>query len=960
MAFTTPLALLLLVVALPPVIALGWPRVAYRRVRDLTSLALRVLMLLLVVLALAGLQIVRASDRLAVIFLLDASDSVGQAAQEAQLQFVEAALAEMGPDDLAGVVVFGANAVVERQPGSVRELGALRSTPVTSNTDLAEAIRLGLALFPPDTARRLVLLSDGRATVGDTEAAARLAAAAGVEISFVPVTREATAPEILVSDVRVPPVVNAGQEFDLSLTIDAETATAATVTVLASGEIIHRQPVELRAGSNRYTLTLQAGGSGFRDFRVQVEPDEGDGFFQNNQLSSFSQVVGPPRVLVVAADDAEATYLTQALTETGLEVDVIRPAELPVGVAALAQYNSIIVANVPAPQLSEARMRALQTYVRDLGGGLVVTGGPDAFGPGGYFQTPLEETLPVQMRLLDQQRVPQLTLVYLLDRSGSMSAISPSGVPNVELAKEAIIRSIDFLQPTDRAGIVSFDTGGSWLAEVQPVLDRFSLQNLVARIRPGGGTDIRAGMNAASAALVDDPSPRKHIILLTDGGADSTGLVDMAATLHDDHDVTTSVIAIGVPPGAQTFLRDMAEAGGGNYHAVEVVEAIPTIFTLETVLATRSYILEEPFVPAIASNSPIIDGITAAPELLGYVATSPKQTAQVVLVSTGEHQDPLLATWQYGLGRAVAFTSDATARWGVNWVAWDGFSRFWNQLVRWTITEGATQNLETRVQMEGEQARIIVDARDADGNFLNGLALTASLVNPDLSSETIRLQQVAPGQYEATFTPGAEGAYFLAIAGEAGEDEAPLQVAQRTGWVMSYSPEYSLDAGTADLDLLNDLAELTGGRSLAEEPGAAFAHNLALETASTPLWPWLLLAALLILPVDIAVRRLIITRSDLLRLRQWATRGQRSAPAAPSERISGLMGAKARAQRRTEAETAPPPSTIAALRRRSEERQPPEPPRPAPERARQDSDAAASGNIAGRLLERRKGRERSE
>src|SRR5690606_25899849 len=182
--------------------------------------------------------------------------------------------------------------------------------------------------------------------------------------------------------------------------------------------------------------------------------------------------------------------------------------------------NSIIVANVPAPQLSEARMRALQTYVRDLGGGLVVTGGPDAFGPGGYFQTPLEETLPVQMRLLDQQRVPQLTLVYLLDRSGSMSAISPSGVPNVELAKEAIIRSIDFLQPTDRAGIVSFDTGGSWLAEVQPVLARFSLQNLVARIRPGGGTDIRAGMNAASAALVDDPSPRKHIILLTDGGAD--------------------------------------------------------------------------------------------------------------------------------------------------------------------------------------------------------------------------------------------------------------------------------------------------------------------------------------------------------------------------------------------------------------------------------------------------------
>ena len=970
MAFTTPVALLLLLV-LVPVVYLGWPRVAFRRARDLTSLGLRVVLLLMLILALAGMQTVRVADRLAVVFLVDVSDSVGQAAQEAQLTFARDAIVTMAPDDLAGVVVFGADAVVERQISALRELNALRSSPVTSNTDLAEAIRLGLALFPPDTARRLVVLSDGQPTVGDTEAAARLAAAAGVEISFVPVQRQRT-PEVQVSEVRVPAAVNAGQAFDLNLTVDAEAATSATVTVLASGEVIQRQTVELEPGANRYTLSLEAGGSGFRDFQVQVEPQDADGFFQNNRLSAFSQVVGPPRALILATQPDEAQYLAAALAESGLEVDVTAPNELPLGVAALAQYDSIVLANVPATALSPERMRLLQSYVRDLGGGLVAVGGPQTYGPGGYFDTPLEETLPVQMRLTDQQRVPQLTIAYLLDRSGSMMAVGPSGVENVELAKEAIIRSIEFLQPTDRAGVVSFDSAGSWLADIQPVLDRIGLQNLVGRIRAGGGTDIGAGMDTVAAALAEDPSPRKHIILLTDGGSDPAGLVDMTRQLYDDYDVTTSVIAIGPTASIPSFLAEMATAGQGNFHAVEAVETIPTIFTMETVLATRSYIFEDPFTPTIASANPMIAGIDSAPPLRGYVATSAKQTAQVVLLGPTEYNDPLLAGWQYGLGRSVAFTSDATARWGADWVTWDDFSRFWNQVVRWTITEGTDDNLETRVQMEGEQARIVVDARDAGGNFQNGLTLNASLVNPALGSELVPLRQVAPGRYEAVFTPEAEGAYFLAVAGQTGGDE-PVQVNQRTGWVMSYSPEYSLTAGQADLDLLGDIAALTGGRSLAGEPGEVFAHNLDLKTASTPLWPWLLLAALLLLPVDIAVRRLIVTRSDVARLRAALT-GRNRAAAPTSERLSTLMDAKARAQRTTE-QPAAPVNTAAALRSRRATSDAPNPPvrpvmPPAPSSPAQAGKPASppapapvvedENNIAGKLLQRRRPRGRDE
>jgi uncharacterized membrane protein len=955
MNFTYPLALILLL-ALPVVIYLGWPRLRYRRARDTTSLILRVVIVLLIVFALSGMQISQSADKLAVVFLVDVSDSLGPEVQEEQLAYVRAALQNMGPDDLAGVVVFGADPRTERAVSAVRELGPIQSQPTTSNTDLAEAIRHGIALFPNDAARRIVILSDGRPTVGDTEAAVQQAAAVGVEISFVAFARE-PGPEVQVTDLNVPSSVTAGQPFDLSLRIDAEENTRATVTILDAGSIIQRQDVDLRAGANNYTLTLPGSTAGFKDFRVQVDPAGSDNFYQNNQLSTFSQVIGPPRALVVSTNEQEVQYLLPALEEAGVAVDLTAPAALPIGLAPLAQYDTIIMANVPATQLTTQRMEALDRYVRDLGGGLIFIGGPESYAPGGYFQTPLERTLPVEMQIRDQQRLPQLTITYLIDRSGSMGMANPNGVPNIELAKEAIIRSIDFLQPTDRAGVVSFDTVGYWVAELQPVLDRFGLQRLVATLRASGGTDILAGMRLVAQTIVNEPSDRKHIILLTDGGANPTNLVELAEMLKRDNDVTTSVIAIG-NSGAR-FLEEMAVVGGGNYHEVDVVESIPTIFTMETVLASRSYIFEEPFVPVLTANSPIMNGITSAPPLLGYVATSPKQTAQVILRGPEPFSDPLLAAWQYGLGRSVAFTSDATGRWAQNWLTWDDFTRFWSQAVRWTITEGANNNLESQVRLEGKQARLIVDARDDDGNFLNGLTLQAAVIDPQLETLRLPLRQVAPGRYEVLFTPSMEGAYFLSIDGQgiiAGQNQ---RLTQTNGWVLSYSPEYDVQARGADTNLLTDMAVLTGGRDMSEDPALPFVHNLVARNAFTPLWPWLLLLALLLLPVDIAVRRLIITASDLRRLRTALFGVRRvAAPEGPSERFSSLIGAKERGRQRAEGSTISALRANQAARRREGEATPPDAvkPRYAPEqtpaRAREDGET-----VAGALLKARRRRQ---
>ncbi|MFN8371574.1 MAG: VWA domain-containing protein [Anaerolineae bacterium] len=755
MSFTTPLALVLLL-CIPFVLYVGWPRQRFRRTRDSLSLVLRTTIIILLVLSLAGVQSVQSADRLAVVYLLDVSDSMGQEAQDSALDFIRDSLQYISPDDEVGVVLFGANALVERPLSAVRELAPVRSTPITGNTDIAEAVRLALALFPADAARRIVVLSDGLATVGDTEAAAQLATAAGVEISYVNFARQ-PGPEVQVTNVIVPDSVNEGQQFDLTVTVESESDTQATLTILGSGAVIHQSTIDLRQGTNNYTFRLSGiSGTGFRDFEVQVEPIASDTFYQNNNMATFSRVVGPPRVLVVSSSTEETQYLVPALQESGLVVDMATPTSLPIGISALAQYDSVILVNVPATEMSNTRMQLIESYVKDLGGGLVVIGGPESYGPGGYFQTPIEDALPVEMQIRDQQRLPSLTIAYVIDRSGSMSMIGPSGVENIELAKEAIIRSIALLTPTDRAAVASFEASASWIAPFQNVEDGGALARLVGQLRASGGTDILAGMNLVAREIINEPSQYRHIILLTDGGADPTGLLELTTALYNEEGVTTSVIAIGA--GLPQFLQDMATAGHGNFHAVEVVESIPTIFAQETVLAQRSYIIENTFFPTQVNRSPILDGIRSVPQLFGYIATTPRDTAQVILRTPDDNADPILAAWQYGLGRSVAFTSDATARWGQDWIDWSNYAQFWSQAVRWTITEGATGNLETRVVMENEQARVIVDARDDNGEFLNGLALQASVVSPNPADDgaLINLQQVAPGRYEAVFTPNSE------------------------------------------------------------------------------------------------------------------------------------------------------------------------------------------------------------
>ena len=978
MTFSNQTDLLLFIVLLP-LVYFGWPRYRFRRVRDSVSLALRVVIVTLVVLALAGAQLRQSTDRLAVIFLVDVSDSMGTDFS-AQADFIRAAVENKAIDDEVGIVLFGANALPERTLSNLGEIVDFTSDPDTTQTNFAAAINLALSMFSDNTAKRIVVLSDGIPTSGNALQAAELAAASGVEISYVPFTPQA-APEVQLLQVDAPETVIEGQVFDINVTIEATQDTTIALNIYSGGQQLLTEDAvrQLRSGLNNFTFTLPATASGPQSFQVLIKTQQdADHYDQNNRLYTFTNIVGSPRVLVVSRTQAgetidELQYLIPALEQSGLAVERATPGTLPINIQQLIQYDTIIIANVPADQFASAQLDNLKTYVRDLGGGLVVIGGPESYAPGFYMLTPLEDVLPVEMQLRDQQRLPQLTVAYLIDRSGSMGIPSADGVPNIELAKKAIIDSIEFLQATDRAAVASFDTNGYWIAPFQDVLDRRELQRLVATLRAGGGTDILAGMTLVARDIVNEPSQRKHIILLTDGGADARGLVELTESLFIDHNVTTSVIAIG--QGAAPFLREMAQVGGGNYHLVTNVAEIPLIFAQETVLASRSYIVEESFFPLLTANNPMIQGIDALPQLNGYVATTPKTAAQVVLRGTAPFEDPILVGWQYGLGRAVAFTSDATARWASEWVAWEGYARFWGQVVQWAITEGASENLQTQVIQENGQAHIIVDARADDGAFLNNLTLQSGILMPNGQQETISLRQIAPGRYEAAFTPQEEGAYILTITGEGENNGQPYELRQVTGWVMAYSSEYNVRQESGRL--LERMAAITGGRSMADRPEAVFEHNLVRQEASVPIWPQLLFIALLLWPIDIAVRRLIITRSDIQRLRQWLQVDEER-PKPVSERIASLRSARERARQQTkhgerDLPQEAPSNTIGALRQRkaaAREQQAPQPvktatetsstPRYQPPKAQQPRkiEADEGENVAGRLLKRRKRREK--
>jgi uncharacterized membrane protein/Mg-chelatase subunit ChlD len=855
-------AVLWLLLALIPLWALAVATPRRRAPAGLwISLLIRTTLIGALVLALAGARIVRDTSALTTVFLLDRSESITPAARAQAEAFVRQALGALRLGDRAAVVTFGADALVERPAGDQPTFAGVTTVPLAAGTNIQAAMQLGLALLPAETNQRLVLLSDGGQNAGDAQVAARLAAARGVPLSYVDIGLPSDVAEAAVSDLHAPTSARIGQSLELAVTIDSTIAQGAQLRVFGDDQLISEQAIALQPGANHFTVAAQTSLAGVQRFRAEIVP-QGDARAENNAAEALVRVDGPTRVLLVIGTPGAGENLYNALAAAQVQAERIEPAALPIDLQALSAYDAVALIDVPAQTLPPQAMTILPAYVHDLGKGLIMIGGNQSFGLGGYAKTPIEQVLPVYMDAPVTKERPDVALVFVLDKSSSASGCHCRGPDrerdgyfdhdnpfHLEVAKQAVKLSVAVLDPRDEVAVVTFD-GAATLAfapQRGPTPDQ--VMSALAPVKPAGNTNIFAGLALAQQTLSQSQAAIKHIVLFTDGlgqGGDTIGQAQQFA----QQGITLSVVGEGF--GAVEYLTQLAQAGNGRYIQVQnTTTDLPQIFLQETQTISSKFAVDQAFTPAYGAASPILSGLEQGlPPLYGYNGTTPKQTATLAL--TDVDGSPVLAHWQYGLGRAVAWTSDVQGHWARDWVNWPEFPRFAAQLIGWVLPNVSGSGLQADLRIQGQQTQLTVTAVDAAGQLRTGLDLRAVLVKPDGTQQSLLLATEGPGVYRGILDSPPPGSYTIQIAGaQAGQ----VVVQDSAALVVPYSPEYRLGQGNPAL--LDQLARATGGAALAQ-PADAFArvdqHIGAAREIALPL----LLLALILLPIDIAMRRLMV------------------------------------------------------------------------------------------------------
>jgi len=864
--FINPPALLLLLL-IPALLYVARHSLAtLSRGRARASIAARIIIILLVVLALAGLRVRTATRDVALLFLVDVSASVAPQEQEQVIALINREIERAAPNDYVGVIAFGREASVELAPTRKELLGDRRLTEISSNppkdyTDIASALRLAAALVPESAVGRLVLISDGNENLESAAGEARLLRAQGIEVhtrTLRTASREESKGEVSVRDLSAPQALAEGEAFDLKVSVDSTRDTEASLRVFRNDTLVAERQVQLAAsGDNVFVVPQRNDQKGFYTYRAEIEAVQSDGFVQNNSREAFALVEGRPKTLYVYGDPQPSAAISRVLSEGSFAADLRPAAGVPTTLAGFQDYDLVVFDNVPATVLTSGQMKMVQAYVRDLGGGFIMIGGDKSFGPGGYYKTPVEETLPVSLDVRQKKHFPSLAIVLVIDKSGSMSG------DKMELALEAAYATVDYLSERDSIGVVAFDSSAVPSVALTRVEDKQAIRKQVRNIQPGGGTNMYPGLQMAHEWLLASDAQLKHVIVLSDGQSEEGDFPGIARAMRNAN-ITLSTVAVGADADGD-LMEMLASSGGGRFYEATSPDSLPRIFTREAFLASRDTIIEEPFVPRLVRPTQASEGIdwNAAPPLGGYVGTAERDTLKSPAITSliSHKDDPVYAVWQYGLGRAAAFTSDAKGRWATGWMNWSGFGQFWTQALRDTLRREGASDLSPRVEIDAGRGRVTVEALAPDGSFKNNLRLRAHIVAPDLSATDVTLDQTAAGRYEGSFPAVLRGAYLVSVSEEGG------QVAPTTGSVNSYSPEFAI--ASEDADLLARISEATGGRALADAPEAAgLFERSATRTRPHEIWEALLLAALLLLPVDVGIRRLNITRDQLSQARE--------------------------------------------------------------------------------------------
>ena len=974
--------------------------------RKWLAIGARVLGVAVVVMALAEPRIRRPSEYVTVLFVVDRSFSVPQDLDPDRpptepvdrrwvrtRSFIEEAVAKRGPtkrNDQAGLILFGKRpklalppAAVDRMPVDERMAG-----PIDGNyTDIAAAIKLALASFPEGTSKRIVLLSDGNENIGNAQEQADLAVKNGVQIDVV-----ALAPgfrnesEVLVQAVEAPPVTAQGQRLPVRVLVRNATpdrivvgrlelfkstsGETANVEIEDSLQLIDRGPppkVQLLPGLNvfRFRDRIDPQGDTAFAYRATFTPTEnrpvgggpslpglaGDRT-ANNRAATAVVSRGQRRVLFLdeatTFETSPHRHLIRSLRTRGNIQVLWRPAEkLPAEKGELGVYLSnfdcLVIGNVPYDRFSGDQAEMIRASVYDQGCGLIMIGGPDSFGPGGYQGSPIEAALPVDCEIKALKAAGKGGLVLIMHAS----EMADGNKWQKDIAKLAIER----LGPADMVGVAQYGFGGgngvNWHIPFQEVgEDKGRLKSKVDSMMPGDMPDFDPFLRSAADTL-SDPKHNltvKHCILISDGDPNYSGpgmkaVADMAANA-----ITCTTVGVATHGGAEkSRLKLIAEGTKdgngkpGNFYDVTNPNQLPSIYIKESRRVSQSFIYDKAFAPTIVGGGGTSDVLAPGlpnplPNLHGFVRTTLKENVLVGMSIEGptvfDQRFPVLAAWRYGLGKGVAFTSDARTQpgdpkqwWDRDWVKSDVYQKFWEQLVNWSMREAERGKMTLVTEYRDGRVRVTADVRDEKDKPVAGLTMRGAVTLPNTPAPgdkvpTVEFRPKGGGLYEAEFPAEEAGSYFVNVQAMEAERDANgnLQIgpdgkpamktydAARSGVTVPYSPEFAdLESNTP---LMRRLAASTGGQFHTEadddlnawiKSGDVFRPAPNTTRALLPFWFWLIFVAAVLLLFDVGVRRIALEWSEVrfASLRFWAGLRKREVVDEESAGLDKLLRRKA-------------------------------------------------------------------
>ena len=858
--FTQPLFLLALL-SLGPLVTF-WRRrpTSLSPARSRFSLGLRCLTIACLCLALAGTKIVSSSDKLTVLFLLDRSLSTGGDSQAWQRTFIGNSLSEKETEDQFGVLLFGEDSGIEIPTGThgQPEIGQFTTVVDRRASSLTSALRFAATAFPGETARRLVVMTDGQSTESGSEREIQALSAAGIEVWLVPLP-EQKGTDVLLSRFESPAHINVKEPFLLRTVIESRGIDKCRLLISENGVPTQDLALTLREGSNLFLLPQRQENSGPVQYlaRIVAEKDERP---ENNMGESLTLIGGEQRVLILRKEEGPGP-LVPLLQRAGLKAQAVKPSELPQAVGAWRDVSALIIEDVDSLQWSKRLQTVTNLLVREGGMGLLMCGRDATFGVGAYQQTPIEPLLPVNLSIRRPKDQPLSALVQLLDKSGSMS-----GDP-ICMAREAAIASGDTLSERDLVGVVGFDSAARWVVPLQAKKDGDALRDGVSTLRAGGGTDLFPALQEALQELESARAPLKHIIVLSDGAV-ATGNYDQLLRRANESRVTVSAVAFG--QGADIrFLEDLTQKGKGRLFRSEQTvggSTLAQIFIRDTVLATGSGIQETPVDvrPTVSGqHSPLLQGLNfdGSPKLSAHnMASSKGGTAQTLLQSP--KKDPILAVGRAGLGHTAAWLSDLGGDWSKSWNETPGLrddlSLLETLLIRTIRSVVSSESLplaargnrlEVQASATGDLARLELTL--STRRPIEGPVRLVSISKDGASRETI-LQATGPFSASGTIDISEPGSGLILAQTVDG------QLLARTNFTVPLAPEFTR-LGT-DKVAMKRWSQVPQGQ-FDPSPEAVFRAPAEPVPIRTPLEHDLARGALLLLLLEIAIRRLPLPKT---------------------------------------------------------------------------------------------------